>query len=244
MSEERQQPHTLLELKAYSRVREWVFDLDNTLYPHHSNLFDQIDKRMTSYVSELMQLERLEARKIQKDYYHRYGTTLRGLMLEHEIDTDEFLEFVHDIDHTPIEPDPALATAIQQLPGRKFIYTNGSRKHAEAVAARLGIVDHFEDIFDIVAADLVPKPAPEPYQKFFDETGIDPKSGAMFEDLVKNLRVPKQAGMLTTLIVPLGTRDVLQEEWELEKRIDDPVDFVTDDLAAYLQDILAAIATD
>ncbi|PCJ86383.1 MAG: pyrimidine 5'-nucleotidase [Hyphomicrobiales bacterium] len=230
-------------MAEFARVSDWVFDLDNTLYPHHSNLFDQIDKRMTTYVAQLMQLERVEARKIQKDYYHRYGTTLRGLMLEHEIDTDAFLEFVHDIDHTPIEPDPALAAAIKALPGRKYIYTNGSRKHAENVAARLGIIDHFEDIFDIVAADLEPKPNPGPYHKFFSDTGIDPKNGAMFEDLVKNLRVPKQNGMLTTLIVPLGARDVLHEEWELEKRKDDPVDYVTDDLTLFLQEILAAIAT-
>jgi putative hydrolase of the HAD superfamily len=218
-----------------------VFDLDNTLYPQHSNLFDQIDKRMTTYVARLMNLERDEARIIQKDFYHRHGTTLRGLMLEQQIDTDEFLEFVHDIDHSPIEPNPALAQAIKALPGRKLIYTNGSRKHAEAVADRLGISEHFEDIFDIVAADLEPKPSAVPYEKFFAVMGVDPTRAAMFEDLPKNLRVPKNEGMVTTLLVPQGTREVFHEEWELEKQDGDPVDFVTDDLTAFLQEILAVI---
>jgi putative hydrolase of the HAD superfamily len=241
MTVEKIEPHDADDLLAFDHVSEWVFDLDNTLYPQHSNLFDQIDKRMTTYVARLMNLERDEARIIQKDFYHRHGTTLRGLMLEQQIDTDEFLEFVHDIDHSPIEPNPALAQAIKALPGRKLIYTNGSRKHAEAVADRLGISEHFEDIFDIVAADLEPKPSAVPYEKFFAVMGVDPTRAAMFEDLPKNLRVPKNEGMVTTLLVPQGTREVFHEEWELEKQDGDPVDFVTDDLTAFLQEILAVI---
>ncbi len=241
MTVEKLEPHDADDLIAFDHVSEWVFDLDNTLYPQHSNLFDQIDKRMTTYVARLMNLGRDEARIIQKDFYHRHGTTLRGLMLEQQIDTDEFLEFVHDIDHTPIEPNPELAQAIKALPGRKLIYTNGSRKHAEAVADRLGISEHFEDIFDIVAADLEPKPDPAPYGKFFSVMGVDPTRAAMFEDLPKNLRVPKNEGMVTTLLVPQGTREVFHEEWELEKQDGDPVDFVTDDMTAFLQEILAVI---
>lgn len=241
MTVEKLEPHDADDLIAFDHVSEWVFDLDNTLYPQHSNLFDQIDKRMTTYVARLMNLERDEARIIQKDFYHRHGTTLRGLMLEQQIDTDEFLEFVHDIDHTPIEPNPELAQAIKALPGRKLIYTNGSRKHAEAVADRLGISEHFEDIFDIVAADLEPKPDPAPYGKFFATMGVDPTRAAMFEDLPKNLRVPKNEGMVTTLLVPQGTREVFHEEWELEKQDGDPVDFVTDDMTQFLQEILAVI---
>ncbi|MEH6725855.1 MAG: pyrimidine 5'-nucleotidase [Hyphomicrobiales bacterium] len=241
MTVEKTEPHDADDLLAFDHISEWVFDLDNTLYPRHSNLFDQIDKRMTTYVARLMNLGRDEARIIQKDFYHRHGTTLRGLMLEQQIDTDEFLEFVHDIDHSPIEPNPELARAIKALPGRKLIYTNGSRKHAEAVADRLGISEHFEDIFDIVAADLEPKPDPGPYAKFFAVMGVDPTRAAMFEDLPKNLRVPKNEGMVTTLLVPQGTREVFHEEWELEKQDGDPVDFVTDDLTEFLQEILAVI---
>lgn len=241
MTVEKIEPHNAEDLAAFDHVSEWVFDLDNTLYPQHSNLFDQIDKRMTTYVAKLMNLGRDEARVIQKDFYHRHGTTLRGLMLEQEIDTDEFLEFVHDIDHSSLEPNPELALAIKALPGRKLIYTNGSRKHAEAVADRLGISEHFEDIFDIVAADLDPKPSPVPFEKFFNVMGVDPTRAAMFEDLAKNLRVPKNEGMVTTLLVPRGTREMFHEEWEFEKQDDDPVDFVTDDLTEFLQEILAVI---
>src|SRR5690606_11542199 len=103
-----------------------VFDLDNTLYPRHTNLFAQVDRRIRDYVERLLAVPPEEAHRIQKDYYRRYGTTLRGLMVEHGIRPDDFLEYVHDIDHSPVEADPALAAAIAGLPGRKFILTNGS----------------------------------------------------------------------------------------------------------------------
>ena len=141
------------ELRAFRPVEAWIFDLDNTLYPRHSNLFAQIDERIQSYVQKLLDISRDDAKVIQKTFYREHGTTLRGLMVEHDIDPDDFLEFVHDIDHSPVQPDPALGTAIARLPGRKFIFTNGSRPHAEKVAARLGITEHFEDIFDIVDDD-------------------------------------------------------------------------------------------
>ena len=183
MTVERLLPHNADDLAAFDHVTEWVFDLDNTLYPEHSNLFDQIDKRMTTYVARLMNLERDEARKIQKDFYHRHGTTLRGLMLEQEIDADEFLEFVHDIDHTPIDPNPELGLAIKALPGRKLIYTNGSRKHAEAVANRLGIAEHFEDIFDIV--DKFSHPLAQLRYTFLQPKETNQKySAALYRDLI------------------------------------------------------------
>jgi putative hydrolase of the HAD superfamily len=147
------------DLSDFSQIREWVFDLDNTLYPHHTNLFAQIDIAMTSYVSQLLQLPRDDARKVQKDYYKDYGTTLAGLIARHNVDPDDFLEKVHDIDYSWLDPDPALGEAIKALPGRKFIFTNGDRGHAERTARQLGILDHFDDIFDIVAAELVPKPS-------------------------------------------------------------------------------------
>ena len=119
----------------FAHVTDWVFDLDNTLYPHHSNLFSQIDVKMTAYVSELLHLPREEARKLQKELYLEYGTTLNGLMQRHGIDPDDFLEKVHDIDYSWLMPDPVLGAAIRQLPGRKFIFTNGNRGHAETHGA-------------------------------------------------------------------------------------------------------------
>ena len=154
----------------FSHVTDWVFDLDNTLYPHHSNLFSQIDVKMTSYVSELLTLPREEARTLQKELYREYGTTLAGLMQRHGIDSDDFLQKVHDIDYSWLVPDPVLGAAIRQLPGRKFIFTNGNRKHAERTARQLGILDDFDDIFDIVAAGLTPKPARQTYERFASST--------------------------------------------------------------------------
>jgi len=234
--------HTVSDLRRFAAIEAWIFDLDNTLYPRHTNLFMQVDQRIREYVQRLLDLGPVEAQRVQKDYYRRYGTTLRGLMEEHGVAPDDFLEYVHDIDHTPVAPDPRLAAAIEALPGRKFILTNGSRAHAEKVAARLGVTGHFEDIFDIVRSKLLPKPNRETYDGFVSATGIDPGRAAMFEDLARNLEVPAALGMATVLVVPGGTREVFQEDWEMEGREAPHVDFLTDDLAAFLDTVLQVIA--
>ena len=224
----------------FSHIETWVFDLDNTLYPSRCNLFAQVDERMGAFISEFLKVDLAEARRIQKLYYVEHGTTLNGLMHKHDIDPDHFLNTVHAIDYSPVAPHPDLVEAIASLPGRKFIFTNGSKAHAEAVAARLGVTDHFEDIFDIVAADLVPKPAEETYTRFWQKHGIVPQRAAMFEDLSRNLEVPDTLGMTTVLVVPGGTREVFQEDWEMEGRDAPHVDFVTDDLGAFLGKVLDA----
>ena len=234
-------PHAERDFAAFAGTEAWVFDLDNTLYSHDTNLFSQVDARIRAYVSRLLSVDEAAADTIQKTYYRNHGTTLRGLMLEHDVDVDDFLAFVHDIDHSVVPPNPALGAAIARLPGRKYIFTNGSRAHAEKVAARLGVTDHFEDIFDIVSAKFVPKPARETYDRFVARFGVAPQRAAMFEDLARNLVVPKAIGMTTVLVVPPGTREVLRGEWEFEGRDDDPVDFVTDDLARFVADLADAI---
>jgi len=223
---------------AFADITDWVFDLDNTLYPHASNLFSQIDVKMTSYVAQLLQLPREEARKVQKQFYKEYGTTLKGLMERYQIDTDDFLEKVHDIDYSWLAPDPALGEAIKRLPGRKFIFTNGTRSHAERSARQLGILDHFDDIFDIVAADLTPKPARETYDKFNGLHRVDSRHAVMFEDLARNLVVPKALGMRTVLIVPRNFEPTFSEIWESDPEYTDQVDYVTDNLAQFLEGIL------
>ena len=222
----------------FAHVTEWVFDLDNTLYPHHTNLFAQIDVKMTAYVSELLQLSRDEARRLQKELYREYGTTMNGLIVRHNIDPDDFLNKVHDIDYSWVAPDPALGAAFKALPGRKFIFTNGDRNHAERTARQLGILDHFDDIFDIVAAGLVPKPAREPYDKFMGIHRVDAPNAVMFEDLARNLAVPKALGMTTVLIVPNNFEPTFSEIWERDEKNDDDVDYVTDDLAGFLAGLL------
>jgi putative hydrolase of the HAD superfamily len=220
--------------RDFDRVETWVFDLDNTLYPHHLNLWEQVDMRIRDYIANFLALTHDEAFRLQKDYYRRYGTSMRGLMTEHGMDPDEFLAFVHQIDHSPLTPNPALGNALEKLPGRKLILTNGTRAHADAVLRRLEIDRHFEDVFDIVAGELEPKPLAQTYDRFLARHGVDPARAAMFEDLARNLEVPHRLGMTTVLVVPEATREVFREDWELEGRDAKHVDHLTDDLAGFL----------
>jgi putative hydrolase of the HAD superfamily len=230
--------------RSFGQIEIWVFDLDNTLYPHHLNLWQQVDERIRDYIAGFLNISHDEAFRLQKDYYRRYGTSMRGLMTEHGMKPDDFLDFVHQIDHSPLEPNPGLGTAIEQLPGRKLILTNGTRRHADAVMQRLAIRDHFEDVFDIVAAELEPKPSPQTYNRFLNRHGVDPTKAAMFEDLARNLQVPHALGMTTVLVVPEGTREVFREDWEMEGRDAPHVDHVTDNLVRFLQAIVGRQASD
>jgi putative hydrolase of the HAD superfamily len=229
--------------RGFAQVETWVFDLDNTLYPHHLDLWQQVDRRIRDYIVGFLNVTHDEAFRLQKDYYRRYGTTMRGLMEEHGLEPDQFLEIVHQIDHAPLTPNPVLGAAIAELPGRKFILTNGTRGHAEAVMRRLEIERHFEDVFDIKAAALEPKPRPHVYDRFLARHNVDPSRAAIFEDLARNLEVPHALGMTTVLVVPEGTRVVLREEWELAGRDAPHVDHVTDDLAGFLRGIAEATLT-
>src|ERR1700751_4853056 len=223
------------EPRSFDHVDIWVFDLDNTLYPHHVNLWQQVDARITEFVSSWLKISPVEARRIQKDYYQRYGTTMRGMMTEHGVHADDYLAYVHRIDHSPLEPNPAMGAAIAKLPGRKLILTNGSTDHAGAVLERLGLAAHFEAVFDIIAAELEPKPAPQTYQKFLALHEVDPARSAMFEDLARNLVIPHRLGMTTVLGGPDGSKEVVREDWELEGRDASHVDHVTDDLTGFLE---------
>ena len=225
--------------RSFSHVETWVFDLDNTLYPHHLNLWQQVDERIRDYIARFLKITHEEAFHLQKDYYKRYGTSMRGLMTVHGMKPDDFLDFVHQIDHSPLTPNAALGSAIENLPGRKLILTNGTRRHADAVLARLALDNHFEDVFDIVAGELEPKPSPAVYDRFLKAHGVNPERAAMFEDLARNLAVPHRLGMTTVLVVPENTREVFREDWELEGRDEPHVDHVTDNLAAFLDSIAA-----
>lgn len=224
--------------KALAHVDTWVFDLDNTLYPADCDLWPKIDQRITLFLAHLFGLDGLSSLALQKYYYHRYGTTLRGLMEEHSIRPDDFLEFTHDIDRSSLLPDLTLAAAITALPGRKLILTNGSREHALRTAEALGLDAMFDDIFDIAAADFVPKPQAATYDRFFERHAVDPGRSVMFEDLARNLLVPHQRGMATVLVVPKpGQRDH-RDAIEITNGAAPPhIDFVTSDLALFLNDL-------
>lgn len=225
----------------FQDIDTWVFDLDNTLYSADHDLWPQIDARMKSYISDFLGLPPDEAFKLQKDYYRRYGTSLRGLMIEHNMDPDAFLAHVHDIDLSGLAPTPRLGAAIDALPGRKIVYTNGSERHAHNVLCKLGIDDRFSAVHDIVAAAFQPKPTEAAYRGFLDTHGVDPRRAVMFEDLSRNLEVPHRLGMATVLVVApdhlSATRPGHREAWELEGREANHVDLVTDDLAAFLENL-------
>jgi putative hydrolase of the HAD superfamily len=223
--------------RGFEHVETWIFDVDNTLYPHNVNLWQQVDERIRDYIADFLKVTHEEAFRLQKDYYKRYGTSMRGMMTEHGMRPDDFLDFVHQIDHSPLEPNPALGDAIEKLPGRKVILTNGTRRHADAVLARLEIERHFQDVFDIIAAELEPKPSPQTYDRFLGALKIEAATAAMFEDLARNLAVPHALGMTTVLVVPEHSREVFREEWELEGRDAPHVDHVTDNLTAFLRAI-------
>lgn len=225
---------------AFAHVSEWVFDLDNTLYPQRIDLFSQIDVKMTAFIRTLLGLDHDAARALQKQYYRDHGTTLQGLMINHGIDANAFLQAVHDIDYTVLSPDPDLAAAIKALPGRKFIFTNGDVPHAERTARALGILDHFDDIFDIIAADLMPKPAASTYDTFLRRHGVHAEKAAMFEDLPRNLVVPHTLGMRTVLIVPNTMDTVVSEIWENDGAQEEHIHHMTDDLADFLRVIRPA----
>lgn len=222
---------------AFGHVTEWVFDLDNTLYPASIDLFSQIDARMTSWVAEYFGLERQEAFDLQKTLYQQHGTTLSGLIAQHDVDPADFFAFVHDLDYSAVTPDKALGDAIRALPGRRFIFTNGDKPHAERTARALGILDHFDDIFDIVAAGMTPKPNAATYQAFLNAHGVHPQKAAMFEDMPRNLAVPKKLGMVTVLVEPLEA-PAFKQKWEARQSGEDDADFIVTELGGFLSSVV------
>ncbi|HEX3675183.1 MAG TPA: pyrimidine 5'-nucleotidase [Rhizomicrobium sp.] len=172
---------------GFSNTRAWVFDLDNTLYPASCDLFAQIDDRMTGYIARLLAVDRDEARRLQKEHYRLHGTTLNGLMKLHGVEPEDYLAYVHDIDLSTVQPDPTLAEALARLPGRRFVFTNGCRHHAERVLARLELSHLFDEIWDIRTIEYRPKPDAHAYRTALARSGVPAAQGAMFDDIARNL---------------------------------------------------------
>ncbi len=229
-------------MERFSRVRAWIFDLDNTLYPAECNLFAQVDQRMGEFISAYLGVPFDEARRLQKDYYRTFGTTLAGLMQVHGLEPKAFLDYVHDIDVSMLPPAPELGAALDRLPGAKYIFTNGSRAHAENVAGRLGILDRFDAVFDIGAAGYVPKPDPAAYRAFLKAHGVRAREAAMFEDLPHNLEAPHALGMLTVLVHSCYPDHPIQQSIAAWERPPPHVHHMTQDLAGFLDTIIGELA--
>ena len=217
-------------MKELAEIKYWIFDLDNTLYSGDTKVFDQVDKKMSKFISEKLNVSLEEAKKIQKNYFHEYNTTLNGMIKNHEIDADEFLEFVHDVDLNFLKEDKLLRQEINNLNGKKFIFTNGSKAHAANVTKRIGIEKLFDGVFDIVESDFIPKPSIEPYKKIIEKYKIEPQYSIFIEDIARNLKPAHELGMKTVWIKN-------NEPWAAEFSDSDFINYKIDNLAKFLKEI-------
>ena len=217
-------------MKALHLIKYWIFDLDNTLYAGNTRVFEQISKRISKYISEKLNVSIEEAKKIQKNYFYEYNTTLNGMIKNHKIDANEFLEFVHNVNIDFLKEDPKLKEELKQLEGKKFIFTNGSRKHALNIIQRIGIDQSFDGIFDIVDSDFIPKPAIEPYKKLVEKHTIDPNLCVLVEDIARNLKPAYEMGMKTIWIEN-------DEPWAAKFSDSDFINYKTKNLTDFLKKI-------
>jgi putative hydrolase of the HAD superfamily len=217
-------------MKELTKIKYWLFDLDNTLYSGDTKVFDQVDKKMSAFISEKLKINIEEAKRIQKNYFHEYNTTLNGMIKNHKIDANEFLEFVHDVDLSFLKPDKPLENEISKLTGKKIIFTNGSRAHAKNVTKRIGIDKLFDGVFDIVESDFIPKPSIEPYKKIIENYKIEPQYCIFFEDIARNLKPAHELGMKTVWIKN-------DEPWAAEFSDADFINYKTSNLAIFLKEI-------
>ena len=218
----------------FRHIRSWIFDLDNTLYRADNGIFAQIEARMTDYVERLLGLPRDAARTVQKDLYRQYGTTLNGLMREHDCDAEDYLHYVHDIDLGDLAPDPALKAALARLPGRRFVFTNGCANHAARILDRIGLAESFDAVWDIRTIRFSPKPMPEAYAHVMAAGAVEGSGAAMFDDIARNLVPARAAGMTTVWLktdAPWGKQGPLMDVAPGD------IDHQTDDLAGFLNSI-------
>ena len=217
-------------MKELSKIKFWLFDLDNTLYSGDTKVFDQVDKKMSKFISEKLKVSLKEAKKIQKNYFHEYNTTLNGMIKNHDINANEFLEFVHDVDLEFLKKNEPLKTEIEKLKGKKIIFTNGSKAHASNVTSRIGIEQLFDGVFDIVDSDFYPKPSIEPYKKIIENYKIEPEYCIFFEDIARNLKPAYELGMKTVWIEN-------NEPWAAKFSNEEFVNYKTVSLTKFLKEI-------
>ena len=219
-------------MKFKEKINTWIFDLDNTLYSADSGIFQQVHKLMGEFISKNLKMDMVEAKKLQSKYYKQHGTTLRGLMDNHGVEPDYFLDEVHKLDYSIVGPDEILNKELEKLQGRKIIYTNANKKHAIDVLERINLANFFDEIFDIKMANYIPKPEIRPYEQIIDIFNINPSSSAMFDDIAKNLVPAKKVGF-TPVWVDAGYEN-FSDDIQASK---DYLDYSTRNLSSFLKDI-------
>ena len=216
-------------MKELIKIKYWIFDLDNTLYSGQTKVFEQVDKKMSSFISEKLNISIQEAKKIQKKYFHKYNTTLSGMIKHHKIDANEFLEFVHDVNLDFLKKNKELEKEIARISGKKIIFTNGSKAHAENVTKKIGINKLFDGVFDIVDADFIPKPSIESYKKIIQKYKIEPQYCIFIEDIARNLKPAHELGMKTVWIKN-------DEPWAAEFSSESFINYRTENLTNFLKE--------
>ena len=219
-------------MQLNNKIDTWVFDLDNTLYSADSGIFQQVHKLMGKFIVEHLNVNINEAKNIQRKYYKKHGTTLKGLMDHHGIDPDSFLEEVHKLDYSIVSPNLKLAKNLKNLNGKKFIFTNANKKHADSILDKLQIANLFEGIFDIKMANYIPKPEIQTYEKLIETYNINPNKTIMFDDIAKNL-VPASKKGFTTVWIDVGHENFSDDIASSKKYLD----YQTKDLSNWLSNI-------
>ena len=219
-------------MKFKEKVNTWIFDLDNTLYSADSGIFQQVHQLMGEFISKNLSMDMSDAKKLQSKYYKQHGTTLRGLMDNHGIDPDHFLDEVHRLDYSIVGSNKILNEELYKLEGRKIIYTNANKKHVIDVLDRIDLTNFFDEIFDIKMANYIPKPELKPYEEIINLFSIKPESSAMFDDIAKNL-VPAKKVNFTSVWIDAGYEN-FSDDIKASKEY---LDFSTRDLSLFLKDV-------
>ena len=211
-------------------IKNILFDCDGVLYQDLEAVFGQVSKKMTEYISKKLNLDLKVARELQRSYFHKYDTSLNGLMIHHDIPPREFLDYVHDIDLSFLKKDKTLRNELERTNLRKFVFTNGSKEHVKNITTSLGIDDQFENVFDIVDAKYNPKPAAKAFDLMIEKFKIDPKETLYIEDIAKNLSIGKERGTITAWLIN-------DEYWGKKESDKEFIDYKIENLSLFLKEI-------
>ena len=217
-------------MKKFTNIKNFIFDCDGVLYKDLEAVFGQVSKRMTEYISKKLDLDLKKAKELQTNYFHKYNTSLNGLMIHHDINPEEFLKYVHEINLNFLKKDLVLRKELLKLNAKKFVFTNGSHDHVINITKHLGIDDVFDGAFDITDCNYIPKPAIEPYKKLIDKFDIDPNETVFIEDIAKNLEPAKKIGMKTVWLIN-------DEYWGKKDSDKDFIDLKIKNLSSFLREI-------
>jgi len=217
-------------MKNFDHIENILFDCDGVLYHQLDLVFGQVSKRMTKYISNKLNIDMQKAKELQTNYFHKYNTSLNGLMIHHDIPPREFLDYVHDIDLSFLDEDKVLRNELENMKLKKFVFTNGSKEHVKNITTTLGINDQFDGVFDIVDAEYHPKPEARAFDLMVEKFKIDPKKTLYIEDIAKNLSIGKERGATTVWLIN-------DEYWGKKESDKDYIDYKIENLSLFLKEI-------